>query len=120
MKISQVLLKEVVATTTSDPVDVSLATKLAIQLIASSITSGNGKFEVEVSNDGGVTWSAYKRLISNIANADTKNDTKVDSVTLNSNTSDMVYFPVGDYIGLIRAKVTRTTDGKYSAIILGV
>ena len=120
MRISQILINEAIITTVSDPVDVSLATKLALQLKASSVASGNGVFTIEVSNDGGVTWTAYNRLISNLANSNVQGDTKVASVTLNSNASAMVYFPASDFIGMLRVTVTRTTDGKYSAIILGV
>lgn len=84
----------------------------SLQMTAASITSGNGVFTVEVSNDS-TNWVAYSRLTSNITNTNAQTDTRVASVTLNSNTSSIVTIP--DPYAFYRIKVTMTTDGLYSA-----
>lgn len=109
-------LDAVVVTTTSDAFDVSMREKLSLQLTAAGITSGNGVFEVLVSNDG-TNFVTYNRLTTNVANTNAQTDTRVASVTLNSNTSVMVFFPIGDHFRYIKVKVTRTTDGTYSAVL---
>lgn len=107
----------VTATTTSAGFDVSARNKFSIQVIASGITSGNGVFTVDVSNDNGATWTAYNRIVSNVTNTNAQNDTCVASVTLSSNSSAMMFFPVGDHFQMIRVTCTRTTDGTYSAFL---
>ena len=110
-------LDAVIVDTTGIGVEVSERANISIQLIATGITSGNGVFTFEISNDQGVTWTAYNRLITNIANTNAQNDTKVASVTLSSNGSAFVFVPNGDYFGMIRVNVDRTTDGTYSAVV---
>ncbi len=93
-----------------------MRSKMSLQFIAASITSGNGVFTVEVSNDG-TNWVAYNRLVTNATNTNGQTDTRVASVTLSSNTSAIVFFPVGDYFRYMRVIATRTTDGAYTAIL---
>ena len=88
----------------------------SIQFIASGITSGNGAFGVEVSNDG-TNWVVYNRLIPNVTNTNSQNDTRTAAPTLSASTSSIFFFPVGDYFRYIRVFVTRTTDGTYSAVL---
>lgn len=107
----------VTATTTSKGIDVSARNGLSVQVIASGITSGNGVFTFEISNDNGSTWTTYNRLVSNVTNTNAQTDTRVSSVTLSSNSSAFVFFPVGDHFQMIRCTCTRTTDGTYSAIL---
>ncbi len=109
-------LDAVAATTTSAAIDVSMRVKLSLQFVASAITSGNGVFTVEVSNNG-TNWVAYNRLTTNVTNTNAQFDARVASVTLSSNTSSIVFFPVGDYFRYIRVIATVTTDGAYSAIL---
>lgn len=113
------LLDAVTADTTGDYADVSMRTKMSLQLICSGHASGNGVFTVEVSNDG-VNFVAYNRLTSNVTNTNVQTDLRIASVTLNSNTSVMLFFPVGDHFRYIRCNVDVTTDGTYSAILSAI
>lgn len=110
-----VVLDAVAVDSTSGGIPVNNAKRLSIQFIASGIVAGNGIFTVEVSNDG-VNWLAYNRLTTNVTNTNGQTDTRVASVTLNSNTSAFVFFPPGDTFTFFRVKVNMTTDGLYSAI----
>lgn len=114
--ITKKFLDAVVATTTSDPFNIEGVIKISLQLIASAITSGNGVFLVEVSNDN-VNWIQFNKMIDNVANTNAQNLTRVASATLSSN-SNKVYtlnFQEDPY-KYMRVKVTRTTDGTYSVI----
>lgn len=85
-----------------------------LQFIAESISSGNGVFTVEVSNDN-INWIAYSRLTSNATNTNVQTDTRVASGTLSSNTSAV--FAIPDRFGFMRVKCVITTDGVYSAVV---
>ena len=111
-----VMIDAVVATTTSEPVDVSLRKKMSLQFFSSGVSTGNGVFTVEISNDG-INWVAYNRLITNVTKASPATDAGVASVTLSSNTSAFAFFPVGDHFRMIRVVLTFTTNGVYSAIL---
>lgn len=114
--IKETLLSSVIATTTSRVAAINNAGRLSLQFIASGISSGNGVFTVEVSNDG-TNFIAYNRLTSNATNTNAQTDTRVANVTLSSNTNAIVFFPPGDTFAFIRVTVTRTTDGTYSAVL---
>jgi hypothetical protein len=88
----------------------------SIQFTASGITSGNGVFGVEVSNDG-VNWVVYNRLTSNVANTNVQTDTRVAAPTLSSSTSQIFFFPTSDLFRMIRIFVAVTTDGAYTATL---
>lgn len=103
-----------VANTSALPFDVSKRQLKSIQFTASAITSGNGVFGVEVSNDG-INWIVYNRLTSNVTNTNAQSDTRVGAPTLSSNGSQIFFFPTTDYFRMIRVFLTRTTDGTYSA-----
>ena len=105
-----------VANTAATAYDVSKRQLKSIQFTASAITSGNGVFGVEVSNDG-VNWVVYNRLTDNVTNTNAQGNTRVAGPTLSSNTSKIYFFPAEDLFRLIRVFVTRTTDGTYSATI---
>ncbi len=90
--------------------------KLSVQFTASGISSGNGVFSIQVSNDG-VNWITYNRLNDNVTNTNAQFDTRVASCTLSTNTSKMYFFPEGDYFKMVRCLVTVTTDGTYSATL---
>lgn len=113
---SQTLLNAVTATKTSSPFEVGSAEGRSIEFIANGISSGNGVFTVEVSNDGS-NWVTYNRLVSNATNTNSQTDTRVGSVTLSSNANSIVFIPEGDVFKFIRVTVTRTTDGTYSAVL---
>jgi len=90
--------------------------RTSIQCIGASIANGNGVFTVEVSNDGS-NWVAYNRLNSNVTNTNSQTDTRVASVTINSNSSAIVTFPIDDAFAFMRIIATPTTDGFYSAYV---
>lgn len=109
------MLTGVTATTTSSGIGVNNAGRLSIMILATTVTSGNGVFTVDVSNDG-TNWATYNRLTSNVTNTNAQTDTRVASVTLSSNTTNFLFFPPGDTFAHFRVKATITTDGVYSAI----
>jgi hypothetical protein len=113
------ILNAVIVDTTGEGFCVGDRTKLSVQFIASGITSGNGVFTIEVSNDN-TNWVAYNRLTDNLTNTNTQGDTRVASCTLNSNSTKIYFIPVDDHFGYIRAKVDRTTDGTYSCVLASV
>lgn len=112
--IEQTLLSAVVATTTSSPFNIEGFKRVGLQFLAASVSSGNGVFTVEGTIDG-VNWVALNMLIDNVTNTNVQTLTRVASKTLSTNTSVLVW--LDDILGLkaIRVKVTRTTDGAYSA-----
>lgn len=99
----------------SDPIPFENFGKNSLQMIASGITSGNGVFTVDVSNDAS-NWVAYNRLTTNATNTNAQTDTRVASVTLSSNTSSVVSLPITDNFAFWRVRVVPTTDGTYNAI----
>lgn len=84
----------------------------SLQFVASGITSGNGVFTVEVSNDGS-NWVAYNKMTTNVTNTNGQTDTRVASVTLSSNTSAVVSLP--ENFAFYRVKCVVSVDGTYSA-----
>jgi len=102
-------LSAVTATTTSSAFDFSKRSQITATFTAASISSGNGVFTVDVSNDG-TNWVTGIAFQDATATAST---TWVTSKTLNSNTSAGAKIPAG--YRFYRIVVTRTTDGTYSA-----
>lgn len=98
----------------SNPLALNTDIPATVQFVAESISSGNGVFTCEVSNDN-VNWLAYNKLTSNVTNTNAQTDTRVASSTLSSNTSSL--FSIPERFGFIRFKVVVTTDGSYSAIV---
>lgn len=109
------MLTSVTATTTSAPLAVDNAGRLSIMLLATAISSGNGVFSVDISNDGS-NWATYNRIIPNLVGTNAQTDAYVASVTLSTNTTNFLFFPPGDTFAFFRVKVVRTTDGTYSAV----
>jgi hypothetical protein len=62
-------------------------------------------------------WVTYNRLIPNLTGTNSQTDAHVAAPTLNTNTSEIYFFPVGDFFRYIRVGVDVTTDGTYSAIL---
>lgn len=104
---------------TSNAIGSGTGGKMSMQFIASAISSGNGVFTVQVSNDN-TNWIAFSRLNSNVTNTNSQTDTRVASVTLSSNTNGVVTMPTSDVFGFLRVICTITTDGAYSAKVLTV
>lgn len=97
--------------TTGTKQDVSLRSQIVVQFVAANISSGNGIFTIDGSNDG-TNWTTSLAVQDLTATAST---TFVTSKTLNSNTSAAVKVPSG--WRFIRAKVDLTTDGTYYAFM---
>ncbi len=110
------MLTSVTATTTSNGVGINNAGRVSIMVFATAITSGNGVFTVQVTNDQSLGWADYNRLTTNVTNTNAQTDTRVSSLTLSSNTTNFLFFPPGDTFAYMRVKVARTTDGTYSAV----
>lgn len=113
---SQTLLNAVTATTTSSAFELGSSVGRSLQFIASGITSGNGVFTVEISNNG-TDWIAYNRLVTNVTDTNAQDDVHAASVTLSSNTNAFAFIPEEDVFKFIRVVATRTTDGTYSAVL---
>lgn len=111
------MLNAVTATTTSSGFPINAAGRLSIMVYSVGISSGNGVFTVQVSNDPTLGWADYNRLTSNSTNTNAQTDTRVASLTLSTNTTNFLFFPPGDTFNFIRTTVTRTTDGTYSAVL---
>lgn len=107
-------LSSVVATTTSATINIENLENVSIQIIGASISSGNGVFEVLGSNDG----TNFKEL-SNLIDNSTTPATRVASKTLSANGNNILFIDNSMKPAMIQVKVTRTTDGTYSAIIAG-
>lgn len=113
----EVLLNKVVATTTSRGVGIDNAGRASIQLKAENVISGTGTFTVDVSNDGGATYTAYQRLIPNLVGSNSQTDAYVASKVLNSTGSSMIFISAGDTFEVLRVTCTFVTDGSYSATL---
>jgi hypothetical protein len=110
-----IMLDQVAATTTSAIVGISQSQNISLQCVGASVTSGNGVFVIQISNDN-VNWATYNRLTSNSTNTNGQTDTRVASVTVSSNASSFAFVPRSDTFQFMRAVCTVTTDGKYSLI----
>lgn len=111
------LLSAVTVTTTSAGENVEHFENLTLQFIATGISSGNGVFTVDVSNNGS-DWIAFNMLIDNVTNTNGQTLTRVASKTLSSNANVVVALD-GFSWKCIRVKCTVTTDGSYTAILSG-
>lgn len=113
----KLVLDEVIETTTSDSVPVRNFKNLSVQVICTDRSSGNGVFEVQ----GSLNGSDWRPLmtITNKANSNSEQLTRVTTLTLNANGNDFMFLDTFVGIKYIRVKLTWTTDGKYSAIVFG-
>lgn len=105
------MLSAVTVDTTSSAFDVSKRQQITIQFVAASITSGNGVFTIDGSNDGSnwVTGISFRDAKA------TASDTWIVTKTLSSNSSEAAFVPAG--FRYLRVSVNLTTDGAYSAIL---
>ncbi len=113
---AKVLLNAVTATSTSIVVGVQNAGRLSIMVTGNAISSGNGVFQVWVSNDPSLGFTPYNRITTNVTNTNAQFDTRAASVTLSANGTQMLFFPPGDTFAYLKISATRTTDGTYSAV----
>jgi len=111
-------LSAVATTTTSEAIDIRYAKKVSILLTRAAHNSGNHVFTVTGSIDG-TTYVICNKLIKNIANAISEGLTRVASVTLSANGSELVSLDLeNDSFHYIKVTATKTTDGTATAIIL--
>lgn len=68
-------------TTNSVPILVAGAKGVGFEVVGASITTRSAVCTVTVSMDGGTTFRAYSMLVSNAANTNAQNYTRVASVT---------------------------------------
>ncbi len=113
---SVAVLSAITATATSVWIPVQSAGRVSLMFTGTTITSGNCVYTVQVSNDSTVGFVPYNRLTTNTANTNAQTDVRVASVTVNSNTSTMVFIPASDTFSSFRVIGTVTTDGVYSAV----
>lgn len=97
----------------SDIMDVSMRSNLSFQFSGADITGGDGTFKVQISNDQ-ENWVDYNRLNENIENDNTENDTRVGSVNIAADGSEIYFTPNGDYFRYCRIHLTIQTDGEYT------
>ena len=109
-------LNGVTASSTSNAVGIGDYRQVSFQFIGASISSGNGVFSVQLSNDG-TNWTTYNRLVSNATNTNSQTDTRVASVTVSANGASFAFKPTDDVAKYARVIVVRTTDGAYSCVM---
>jgi hypothetical protein len=104
----EVLLDAVEVDSTSEIYYVGDRKKKAIELsLADADADGNVACSVLVSNDG-TNFVTYNRINSNIIDANTENDTRVDSVSVNAATpNDQILFN-DDHFGYLQLSSTDT------------
>lgn len=115
------------ATTTGQPISMKDAVKTSFVFKRTNHGSGSSAFTVEVSADydpdvnvdpTSATWIAYAKLISNVANTNVQNLTRVASVSLATNTQSTVSMDPEDIYPYIRVVATETTDGTHDAWVI--
>lgn len=114
---TKTLLNAVTATTTSDVVEVGNLSRITIQILAAGISSGNGSFAVQGSNDG----QNFDPLpvIRSLANTNGQQLTRDLSVALSTNVTEVLALDDFYVPKFIRVVLTFTTDGSYSAFLHG-
>ncbi len=69
-------------------------------------------------SNNGSDWKALM-TITNKSNTNSEHLTRVTSLTLNADGNDYMFLDPFVAVKFIRVKLTFTTDGKYSAIVVG-
>ena len=106
------LLSAVAATTTSEAINIENLQDITLHFLAASISSGNGVFTVNGSNDG-INYLTSIAFLDAVATA---TGTFKTSHTLSSNVSGAAYLRNCGF-KMITVTVTRTTDGAYSCFL---
>jgi len=108
------VLNAVTATTTSAAQACKNAVKISLYFTRADHGSGNTVFSVSVSGDDS-TYITYNKLITNTANTNAQDLTRVASVTLSSDTTSMVSLDLqDDVISSFKVIATETTDGTHT------
>lgn len=118
-------LNAVTGTTTSNEIYIGDFKRVAVLYRAASITSGNGAFTVKggfaTDGDAGTdpTMTAYNMLVDNLTNTNAQTLTRVNSKTLSSNIDALLWLTVEAPVTHMTITCTVTTDGVYSAWLIG-
>lgn len=111
-------LDAVTATTTSGAIPIAGARKVTLYMTRADHSSGSTAFSVTVSGDG-TTFATFNKIIQNATNTNVQNLTRVSSVTLSSNTTEIASLDL-EHDSAIEMKVTatETTDGTHTCKVL--
>lgn len=112
---AKTLLDAVTETTTSAAINVAGARRITLAFTRANHSSGSTAFTVEGTIDGS-TWIALNLIVKNVTNTNAQTLTRVSSVSLSSNTSELVGLDL-EGLGLLEIRVvaTETTDGTHTA-----
>lgn len=97
--------------------------RVAVLLRAASISSGNGVFKARagfgVLASDTPTMTLYNQLIDNVVTTNAQTQTHVNTKTLSANGDVLLWVDNNAPATHLSIDVTRTTDGVYSAYIIG-
>lgn len=109
-------LNGVTATTTSSLISLEGVRKVTWFFTRADHDAGSSTFTVTVSANN-TTWYAYSKLISNVTNTNAQTPTRVASVALSSNTTEMYSMDLtDDAFKSMKVTATEATDGTHTAI----
>jgi hypothetical protein len=112
------LLDAVAATTTSDALVIAGAKKATLYFTRASHGSGSSAFSVTVSGDG-ATFVPFNKLITNVTNTNAQDQTRVGSVSLAANGTEMASLDLSvDAVYAMKVTATETTDGVHTCKVL--
>ena len=113
-------LDAVVATTTSNPIDVTDAKRVALLLTRADHSAGSSTFTILGSIDGiSGTYTALNSIIQDLTNTNAQNYTRVASIAPSSNASILAALDLEqNCFTHIKIKVTEVTGGTHSAKVL--
>lgn len=115
-------LDAVTATTTSNKFYVGNAKRIGFLFRRTNHTAGNTVFTVNIGGEAEDTVTptmlATNMLITNTANTNVQNLTRVASVTLSSNTDAYVWLDPFVICTWVSVTATETTDGSHTAFII--
>jgi len=107
-------LNAVVATTTSEAINIQYAEKVTLEFTRANHSVGSSAFTVTVSIDG-ETYVAYNKIISNVTNTNGQDLTRVATVTLAADGSSVASLDLSqDTFRFMKVTVTETTDGTHT------
>jgi len=109
------LLAGVIATTTSEPVDILGAKRITLALTRADHGSGSSAFKVQVSVDG-TTFADFNGLMQDLTNTNAQTQTRATTISLAANTTVMASMDLSAHnFSAMRVVVTETTDGTHTA-----
>ena len=103
-----VLHDAIVETATSSAISIAGVRGVGIQITATGITTRSTVLTITVSMDGGTTYQAYSRLVSNATNTNVQNVTRVASVTQGATGTTIFWLDPTTLAGLTHFKAVAT------------